>query len=75
VNGISLEVNGVKVKTDNEGWANIELKNIKDRIFILKITDPKRITSIERKIAVPIVCASPGLVHYKTITVNLSEIH
>ena len=74
VKGIALEVNGVRVLTDNDGWAFMELKNLKAQVLSIKITDPRRPEPIERNIAVPVVCARPGLVHYKTITVDLSEI-
>lgn len=74
VKGVGLEVNGILVQTDAEGWAFVELKNIESKLLSLKITSPQHPVPVVKKIAVPFVCARPGLIHYKTITVDISQI-
>ena len=73
VGGVEVEVGGTRGQTGTNGWASLELKGIQKPILPIKIVDPKGGKPIESRIAVPIASARPGLVHYKTITVELPE--
>ena len=70
VEGATVEMGGVVDKTDKGGWAELRLKNLKQRIVDAKIVDPASAKTIDKSILVPIVAARPNLIYYRAVHIE-----
>ena len=74
VKGVKLELNGIKVQTDDKGNSSFDLKGIKNKILTLIIIDPQSTKHFKKIIAVPIVCARPDFAFYSAIRIDLLKL-